>query len=80
MSKLQMPSERRRARATLEASESSGCISIQPMPRPDQSVLRKQGLEESQRARQGEEVMPTFSSVQSDVSGGVHKATGIGLR
>jgi hypothetical protein len=46
-SKVHTPSERRRARAILEASEWSGCIRIQPMPVPAQSVFRKQGREES---------------------------------
>jgi hypothetical protein len=64
MSKVQVPSERSNARAVLEASELSGCMRIQPMPVPAQSVFKKQGREESQRARQGEEViMLSFNSV-----------------
>jgi hypothetical protein len=39
--------DRRRASAAADASESSGCIKIQPMPVPTQSVFKKQGLEES---------------------------------
>ena len=71
-SKLQMPSERRRARAALDASELSGWISIQPTPVLAQSVLRKQGREESCRARQGEEVAASFSSSQRWVRGSPH--------
>jgi hypothetical protein len=63
-SKVLMPSALRRARATREALEFSGCIRIQPMPVPAQSVFKKQGREESYRARQGEEVMVSLSSSQ----------------
>jgi hypothetical protein len=41
MSKLQVPSEWSRARVAVEASESSVCIRIQPMPVPAQSVFKK---------------------------------------
>lgn len=77
---LLRPSQQRRASALREASELSDCINVQPMPSLDQSVLRKRGLEESQRAGQGDKVMPIFNSSQRETRGGVHRGWGMGLR
>jgi len=50
-SKLQMPSDRKRASSAAEASESSGCIKIQPMPVPAQSVFKNKAWK--YRSKQG---------------------------
>ena len=59
-SKLQRPFDWRRARAASDASNLLGCIRIQPMPVPAQSVSKKQGRVELHHTRQGEEVTPSF--------------------
>jgi hypothetical protein len=54
-------------------------MSTQPIPLADQSVFRKQGVEESYRARQGDKVMEIFNGSHKFARGGVQREDGIGL-
>ena len=60
-----------------EASLSVGCIRTNDMLMLDQSVLRKIGMVESKRARQGSLVMATLSSSNRVERGFVQAASGM---
>jgi hypothetical protein len=66
--------------AASDSSLSSGCISMNPMPLADQSVLRKTGFDESNRASTGELVNASFIESNKATRVSVHSMEGIALR
>ena len=54
-----------------------GCIKIQPIPSALQSVFKNVGLEASNRAKTGAEVMDFFKSENKAIVDGVHAKGGI---